>query len=80
LKVSLELDVLYDVSFYNGVILEDELNRKFIPNCGTGVQEEHNSKFTFEFNLSKYDKNIDTLYLTIPMKEDITIKLQLNRK
>lgn len=82
LKVSLELDVLYDddFTFYNSAILNDEFNREFTSTYKTGTQNEHTSKLIFEFNVSKYDENIDTLYLTIPMKEDITIKLQLNEK
>lgn len=82
LKISLEIDVLYDDNFIfnNDIILENEFNRNFISNYGNRTQDEYTSKFTFEFNVSKYDPNIDILYLIIPMKEDITMKLQLNRK
>lgn len=82
LKISLELDVLYDedFTFYNSPVLENEFNREFISNYKSGIHDEHTSKFTFEFNVSKYDKNIDLLYLIIPMKEDTTIRLELNKK
>ncbi len=82
LKVSLELDVLYDDDFIfnNDITLKNEYNKKFISNYGNRAQNKYTSKFNFEFNVSKYDENIDTLYLTIPMKKDLIIKLQLNKK
>lgn len=82
LKVSLEIDVLYeeDFVFYKYVTLENKFNKEFNNSIGNCEKLEKSSKFNIEFDVSKYDENIDTLYLTIPIDENVVIKLQLNKK
>lgn len=81
LKVSLELDVLYEEEFllYNPISLKDKFDKTFETGRDSSIKLEKTSKFNFEFNVSKYDENIDTLYLTIPINDDMIIELQLNK-
>lgn len=82
LRVSLELDELYEnnFTFYHDVILENELKKEYYLQSFRRKNLEEKSIFSFDFNVSKYDENIDVLYITIPLREDMTIKLQLNKK
>ena len=82
LKVSLELDVLYDDDFllYNPVSLKDKFDKIYKTGGDSSIKLEKTSRFNFEFNVSKYDENIDILYLAIPINDDTTIVLQLNKK
>ena len=82
LKVSLELDVLYDDDFllYNPVSLKDKFDKIYKTGGASSIKLEKTSRFNFEFNVSKYDENIDILYLAIPINDDTTIVLQLNKK
>lgn len=82
LKVSLELDALYDDNFIisNPPFLENNLKKQYSSQFYNRENLEKMSIFNFEFEISKYDENIDTFYLTIPISEELIIRLELNKK
>jgi hypothetical protein len=81
LKVSLELDELYDdFIISNPPFLENNLKKQYSSQLYNRENLEKTSIFNFEFEISKYDENIDTFYLTIPINEEVIIRIELNKK
>lgn len=82
LKIFLELYEKCDnvVISQNKPQLQNEFAQSYNCKSWNNRNLENSSEYFLEFDVSKYDKNIEILYLKLKIDENQTIDLQLNQK
>ncbi len=82
LKIKIKVDENFDdkIVLYNKPILENELKDTYICSSWYNKNIENCSMHEFEFDISKYNENIDILYLKFKINENTELNVQLNKK
>lgn len=82
LKVNLEVDEPYtDKAFgENRFMIEDSKGKKYICSRLGRKNSENSSMFYFEFDIGKYNENIDELLFKVKVNDNTTIETKLNKQ
>lgn len=81
LKAYFEIDELYNDKVFgeNKFMLEDINGKKYICPILGRRNLENSSIYYFEFDIGKYNENIDVLFFNLKLDEDKTIEVKLNK-
>ena len=80
LKIKLKVDENFDsdITFYNKPTLENESKDTYTCNSWYNKNLENYSIHEFEFDISKFNENIDSLYLKFKVNKKTELNIKLN--
>ncbi len=80
LKIKLKVDENFDsnITFYNKPTLENELKDTYTCNSWYNKNIENYSIHELEFDISKFNENIDCLYLKFKINKKTELNVKLN--
>lgn len=82
LKIFMEIDTKYDdkVKLTHTPVLKDSFENIYTCREYITKNMENTALYNLEFDVSKYDKNIDNLILILPINETTTLELELTKR